>query len=86
MRIVLHGCIYFMTDILENEDDEERPQKKKRKLSSSHETGVDICFIKVIAACSTPFVNRMNHTEKKMTCIYFSELFDLIRCISQPEA
>lgn len=43
-------CVWFMTDMLDShEDDEERPQRKKRKLSNSQENNQDINLIKVPA-------------------------------------
>lgn len=71
-------------DILENEDDEERPQKKKRKLSSSHETGVDICFIKNCLISFAASVNqRLEGIESKLlaldaTCKAFGRKLDLL--------
>uniref|UniRef100_A0A8C6SLN2 Protein BANP n=1 Tax=Neogobius melanostomus TaxID=47308 RepID=A0A8C6SLN2_9GOBI len=57
-----------MSELLENEDDEERSQKKKRKLSSGQESA-DICFIKVLTLFKTP-----NHIDS-CKCVKSAFLF-----------
>lgn len=57
------------TDLLENEDDEERPQKKKRKLSNSQESA-DMSFIKNYLISFTSSVNqRLDGIESKLQAL-----------------
>lgn len=71
------------SDLLENEDDEDRPQKKKRKLSNSQESA-DICFIKNYLVSFTSSVNqRLDGIESKLqaldaTCRSLARKLDIL--------